>query len=197
MIRLAEQYHGMVCTDGSPCVVYQSVQPVARVALEVSGGGFVTFRNRKAGLEGGLWAGVPAAYVHVSFPRVSERFFLRTGFAAQLHGQEVWFADTSEQLFASQGYGDYASRHRNFFKIPLQVEYQSIRGTVRPKLAYGITYYLPSSFLTSAMAGVNIFLTEYVALSVAYEAESFSWQMPLIPASPWGQSVQAGVYVAF
>ena len=52
MIRLAEQYHGMVCTDGSPCVVYQSVQPVARVALEVSGGGFVTFRNRKAGLEG-------------------------------------------------------------------------------------------------------------------------------------------------
>ena len=197
MIRLAEQYHGMVCTDGSPCVVYQSVQPVARVALEVSGGGFVTFRNRKAGLEGGLWAGVPAAYVHVSFPRVSERFFLRTGFAAQLHGQEVWFADTSEQLFASQGYGDYASRHRNFFKIPLQVEYQSIRGTVRPKLAYGITYYLPSSFLTSAMAGVNIFLTEHVALSVAYEAEFFSWQMPLIPASPWGQSVQAGVYVAF
>ena len=62
MIRLAEQYHGMVCTDGSPCVVYQSVQPVARVALEVSGGGFVTFRNRKAGLEGGLWAGVSVAY---------------------------------------------------------------------------------------------------------------------------------------
>ena len=63
------------------------------------------------------------------------------------------------------------------------MEYQSIRGTVRPKLAYGITYYLPSSFLTSAMAGVNIFLTEHVALSVAYEAEFFSWQMPLIPAS--------------
>ena len=82
MIRLAEQYHGMVCTDGSPCVVYQSVQPVARVALEVSGGGFVTFR---------VWAGGPAAY----------------------------------------------------------------------------------------------------------EAEFFAWQMPLIPASPWGQSVQAGVYVAF
>lgn len=47
MIHLAEAYHGMVCTDGSECVVYQAVPPKVRVGIELQGGAFRVFRDTR------------------------------------------------------------------------------------------------------------------------------------------------------
>lgn len=199
MIQLAESYHNMVCDDYS-CVVYQTQPPKVSVALELAGGAFRTFRSEKAGNTGGKWGVVPALYVHVCLPRVSERFYLRTGFAGQIFPDTKWFLSEADEFYyyyPAYGYHGSGDIRTHFFKIPIQAEYQSARGVVRPKVACGVTYYFPFHFVLSGMAGLNFFFNEHWALSLQYEIDAFPARTGFYPKYRGGQSLQAGVYMKF
>ena len=202
MIHLAEAYHGMVCTDGSPCVVYQAVLPKVRVGIELQGGAFRVFRDKADEPENELWAGVPSLYIYLFLPRVSEHFFLRAGFSPQWFGKRTWYNSLGDQYRGetSDPRDDqfiFATRN-HFHKIPVQVGYRFGKGVVRPKVAAGISLYLPDWVITSAMAGADFFVAEHVALTLSYDIDFAPWNFrPFAPAFRGGQSVQAGVHFEF
>lgn len=150
-----------------------------------------------------MWTGVPSLYVYLFLPRVSEHFFLRAGFSPQWFGKRTWYNSLGDQYRGetSDPRDDqfiFATRN-HFHKIPVQVGYRFGRGVVRPKLAAGISLYLPGWVITSAMAGADFFITEHIALTLSYDVDFAPWNFrrPFSPAYRGGQSVQAGVHFEF
>ena len=98
--------------------------------------------------------------------------FLRAGFSPQWFGKRTWYNSLGDQYRGetSDPRDDqfiFATRN-HFHKIPVQVGYRFGKGVVRPKVAAGISLYLPGWVITSAMAGADFFVEACRILAEAH-----------------------------
>lgn len=170
LTKLAKDYHNIVCKDES-CVIYVKKEPFVKVNLEIIGGiGHYPVYSKSS-----LFI-QPGILTNIWMPRVNEKFYFRAGML----------------------YSNFESD--DVFKIPLMVEYVYPKGTVTPKLAYGITIYRVSGeFFTiiahsvAFMGGINIKLWESLCLVINYDLDFNPMVISILPRSILSQSVSAGI----
>jgi len=172
LIVLAEDYHNIVCKD-ERCVVYDKKPPIIKIDLE-SEVGMVYYSNQEDLNDNNyIHVGVLA---HFWMPRVNEKLFFRSGV-----------------LYSTLRYEE----NESLWKFPLQLEYISPKGKIRPKFAFGINLYKPLPLYQSIalMGGVNINLSNKIFWSINYDVDFYSIrEFPLIPDKLLSNSLAFGVY---
>lgn len=178
LIKLAEDYHNVVCTD-EKCIIYEKKMPPFTVNLEVVGGGVLYhYSSEYSSHEGHAYSmGVLA---HLWMPMTSENLFFRTGF-----------------IYSNLNFND---KYLNFsYKIPLQIEYVYPKYIIKPKLAVGTNIYVvPFYGSIACMGGVNIEINKMLSWSINYDIDfSHSKYFPLIPSKLLSQALSTGLYIKF
>lgn len=176
LIKLAEDYHNIVCKDNK-CVIYVKKQTPVRVELVVVGGiiNFFNLNNNyqdKNYFQGGILA-------HLWLPRTSEKIYFKTGI--------LMF--NLESSFGSELHT----------KVPIQIEYKYPKGLIRPVLAFGYNIYTPDPVLNMALTGgVDIRLYKSASLALAYDIDfNPKPQFALAPDDVLSQFVSAGLLYRF
>lgn len=118
---------------------------------------------------------------HISLPKYSEKFHLRTGFL---------FSQLKFKIYNSKD--SYQDRTVNYFKIPLQIEYIYHKGLVRPRIAYGPNVYLSKQMTVSCDVGANIKLSNSFYISATSDFE-FIPTVVLFPRKLFSYSLKLGV----
>lgn len=169
LIKLAEDYHNMVCKD-SACIVYEKKLPLLYCNIEIVGG-FVSYHNTFNNEKNYFQVGVLS---HFWMPRTSEKMYFRTGF---LHST-LESNDVKEPVY----------------KIPLQIEYIYPKGIVKPVLAFGINIYRPFYQSVAFMGGLKIKLNKSLFLGLNYDIDfNPNDDFPLLPKSILSQSLSTGI----
>jgi hypothetical protein len=171
LIKLAEDYHNKVCKNG-PCMIYEKKLPPLKIDLEIIGG-TVNYQNTDI---------------------FTNKHYFQTGILALF-----WMPRTSEKLFFRTGilYSTPESNvgKNSIYKIPLQLEYIYPKGIVRPKFAYGITFYKPLDQSVSLMGGLNIKLNNSLFLTTNYDIDCNQTEVPFFPKSIVSQSFSIGLLI--
>jgi len=168
LVKLAEDYHK---TIGEKCIVYDKKLPVISIHPEIVGG-IINFSdvenlNDKSYFHSGIIG-------HIWLPRANERFYIRTGILIsklELEGEM-----------------------KNIYKIPLQVEYISPKGSFRPRIAYGINYYYKQYETVSLTLGTNVKLSETLFLSATSDIE-FNPSLVILPKDFLSYSLKLGLFM--
>ncbi len=177
LIKLAEDYHNAVC-EGEQCIVYEKSAPLIRILPELVGG--VIMYSNVEGLTDKFYMHT-GIIGHIWMPRSSEKMYFRTG---------VLFS----QL-------DFDAEKINYYKIPFQFEYIFPKGIIRPRITYGLNYYLrngldyymPMYQTVSFDIGVNIKLSESLFLSATTDIE-FNPQVLIVPKNLLSYSLKLGFF---
>ncbi len=156
LIKLVKDYHNDVC-EGEKCIIYERKQPFIKVNLEVLGG-VVNFENVEDLIDKFYFQG--GIICHLWMPRTNEKLYFRTGLLYS-------------QLEAVEG-------KSNIYKIPFHLEYIYPKGSVRPRLSYGINFYDTIFQTVSFNIGTNIKLNNSFYLSATSDIEF----IPLIMIFP-------------
>lgn len=169
LVKLAEDYHNAVC-EGEQCIIYEKPVPFIKIIPELVGGVIkysnVDDLNDKYYMHAGIIG-------HIWLPRTSEKMYFRTG---------VLFS----QL-------DIDGEKKNYFKIPCQLEYIYPKGIFRPRIAYGLNFYIQSYLSVSFDLGANIKLSKALFLSVTSDIE-FNTTMFIVPNSFLSYSLKLGLF---
>lgn len=179
LIRLAENYHQIVCKD-KPCVVYRRDLPFLKVSFEPYSGAlnyaFPEFdvdyvpilpEEDKTYFQGGV-------IVRFWLPRANEKFYLRSGVTytqVSLNGRMEWI-----------------------YRVPFQLEYIYPRGRVRPSLAYGLDVVDLRAHYMALVPGVKVQLIKKMHLNVSSDLLFSPWQVSIpAPRTFMGASLNAGL----
>jgi hypothetical protein len=170
MIRLAKDYHNIVCKDET-CIIYDKKPPFLGIALEPAGG-LVNYSNQEDLKDKNYFQfGV---FMHLWMPRTNEKLFFRTGL-----------------LYSTL---EYEAKVR-LWKIPIQLEYISPKGKVRPKAAFGINLYKPMHQSVALMVGMNMKLSKSIFWSIDYDIDfTPTSQFPFIPDKLLSNNLSTGIY---
>lgn len=153
LIKLANDYHNAVCTDGQQCIIYEKKLPPVKINIEARGG--FLFDTSFS-----LFVFQPGILAHIWLPRVNENMFFRTGVL----------------VF---NYMDDLRNNYKFWQVPISYEYIfPTKNIVQPKLIYGINLDILSGNYSGgyninpyAEAGVNIRLNKHSFWSVNLGAD--------------------------
>jgi hypothetical protein len=180
LIKLAKDYHNVVCKDES-CIIYKKKAARINVNLEIVGGvikygAAETYVIKENYNRFGLLA-------HFRLPRVNEKLYLRTGLIYSRLKIPVYSSSPTNEIT------DF-----NFFKIPLQLEYIYPKGRIKPVFAYGFSLF---SFATvDFMAGLNVQVSEKIALGLNYEADFIpNAYLVVVPSTFSSQSALVGLKI--
>jgi hypothetical protein len=156
LIKLAEDYHNIVCTDGSPCIIFEKKLPPIKVAVDVIGG-MAYYRSDVSLATGGV-------LLNIWMPRANEKMYFRTGL---LYSKYEYINEYNRN-----------TEHFNLYKIPIMAEYIYPKSIIRPKFAYGLNYYIIkdggySGFgqMVACMGGLNIWLHKSMSISLEYNID--------------------------
>jgi len=171
LMKLAEDYHNTVGEEGK-YIIYGKTAPFIKILPELIGGVIkysnVEGLNSKYYMHTGIIG-------HIWMPRTSEKLYFRTG---------VLFS----QL-------DFDGEKSNFYKIPCQLEYIYSKGIVRPRIAYGLNFYIPNYRTVSFDIGTNIKLSETFFLSATSDIE-FNPTEGFFPKDLLSYSLKLGLFIA-
>lgn len=170
LIKLAEDYHAALY-KGEQYIVYEESRPLIKILPEFVGG-VVRYSNvedlkDKYYMNTGIIG-------HIWMPRANEKMYLRTGL---IYSQ-----------FSSSG------EKSNYYKIPVHIEYIYSKGVFRPRISYGLNFYIPSYRTVSFEIGTNVKLSEKVFLSATSDIE-FDPNMLIVPKSLLSYSLQLGLFL--
>ena len=171
LIQLAKNYHYAVCTDGSPCLVFEKKLPAIMIAVDVLGG-MTGYREGGTSFAGGI-------LLNMWMPRANEKLYFRTGLLYSRYREPDQYVNPKQE-------------RESMYKIPLMVEYIYPKSIIRPKIAYGMM--LPGA--PAVMGGVNIRITSLINLSLEYNAD-FEPAWFLIPGALFSHSVLGGLHLRF
>ncbi len=172
LIKLAEDYHQLVCKDGEPCVIFVKKQPLVKVTLDIAAG--MIFADGHAPIGGVL--------LNFWMPRANEKIYFRTG--ALYLGNEISYEGSSVSK-------------RPVFKIPIMFEYIYPKSVIRPKAAYGFSIYnMLEAYSASCMGGVNIQLHQSVSCFLEYHLD-FASRYLIIPERLVFQTFLGGLEFRF
>ena len=170
LIKIAEDYHNAVC-DGEKCIIYEKSAPLIKIQPELVLGviNYSNVENLKdiSYMHGGL-------IVHIWMPGTNEKMYFRTGV-------------TFSQL-------DFDGQKKNYYKIPCQFEYIYPKGIVRPRIAYGLNFYIPSYQTVSVDMGANIKLSETFFLGATSDIE-FNSTLLMVPNSLLSYTLKLGLFL--
>ncbi len=150
LIKLAEDYHNIVCKD-EQCIVYEKKFPFIKLSVEPFFGltkhnGTNQFINEFGG------------NIYFWAPRSNEKLYVKTGLA---------YHKVLE---------DGESKDR--YKIPLQIQYLYPAFKFRPKVSYGINVlsfeyddYRDIGYTMSLNAGFNYYVYKSINLSVSFNSD--------------------------
>lgn len=170
LIKLAEDYHNAVC-EGEPCIIYEKSAPLIKILPELLGGVIKYSNVEDLNDKFYVYTGIIG---HIWMPRTSEKLYFRTGL-----------------LFSQL---DFDGEKSNFYKIPCQFEYIYPKGIFRPRIAYGMNFYIPSYRTVSFDIGANIKLSETFFLSASSDIE-FNSTMMIVPNSMLSYSLKLGMLI--
>lgn len=173
--RLAENYHEQVCYSAEECVIYEKETPLLRSEIEFLGGGLILY-NPAQDLSGSYSSVQTGFVLHINMPRVNEKIYFRTGvLLAPIRFDEGLVA---------------------VYKFPAQFEYVYPKGTIRPKLFYGINLYKPFFLSTAMGGGINVNMNKSISLSFTYDIDFVpNERMFFRPESLFSQALFAGVII--
>jgi hypothetical protein len=124
---------------------------------------------------------------------LNDKFYMHTGIIGH-----VWMPRTSEKMYFRTGVLfsqlDFDGEKKNYFKIPCQLEYIFPKGFLRPRVAYGLNFYMPSHRTVSFDIGANIKLSETFFLSATSDIE-FNPTMMIVPKSMLSYSLKLGLFL--
>ena len=144
LIKIAKNYHNMVCTTGEECIVFEKKMPPVRVKVELVAQGYRFFNYMISPIEEeqqddftilSEYQNIAhfGALLYIGMPRQSENLYFKTGFFAGI------------------------TKTERLFKVPLQFQYVFFpKWKVRPFLSGGYNFYyigepgLPRSLTCSA-----------------------------------------------
>lgn len=175
LIKLAENYHKAVCED-EECIVYEKNAPMFKIIPEIVGG-VINYT--------GVEDLVDKNYTHVGLiahiwmPRLNEKIYFRTGVLR------------SELVFDVFYYDDIIE---NYYKIPFQLEYIFPKGIIRPRMAYGMNYYVRKYFTVSFNLGANVKITDTFFLSATTDIE-YRPSLFIIPNKFLSYSLKMGLFI--
>lgn len=166
LIRLAENYHNLVCQD-EECIVYEKREPLFKVNLEVVGG-VVNFENvadlnDKYYPQGGIIA-------NIWMPRTHENLYFRTGF-----------------LYAQV---EQSGKKKHHLKVPTHIGYMTPSTyRVRSSLSIGL-------FTPSYSGGVAVKVGNSINLGVQGWVNFFGKdKLFIIPHKLFNYSILASFYI--
>ena len=147
LVKLAEDYHQIVCTNGESCIIFEKKLPLVKVSMDVLGG-MQYWYTGESSFTGGI-------LLNLWMPRANEKVYFRTGL-----------------LYTKFDDGDV----KLSYKIPLMLEYLYPKSAIRPKMASGWSVYRNDNFLISGlviafMGGFNIQLGASTSLSLEYNID--------------------------
>lgn len=168
LIRLANDYHKAVCED-EECIIYEKQSPSIKILPELLGG-IINYSNvDNLNDKNYLHTGVIG---HMWMPRVSEKMYFRTG------------------VLISQL--EIEGREKVYYKIPIQLEYFYPKGIFRPRIAYGLNFYLGNSQSVSFDLGANIKLSKTLFLTATSDIE-FNPTRFIVPDNLLSHSMKLGI----
>lgn len=172
LIKLAEGYNNAICDE--KCIIYQKKLPSFKIYPEIITG---TIKYYNVGGLNDKFYFHPGIIVHIWMPNSNEKLYFRTGvLLSQLELKD-------EKI--------------NYYKIPVQFEYIYPKGFLRPRIAYGINFYIPSSYQSVSLNfGANIKLTENFFLSTTSDIE-FNPTLLIVPKSILSYSINLGLFFKF
>jgi hypothetical protein len=172
LIKLAEAYHNTVCED-EECIIYGRSLPFIKILPEITGGA-----GKYSNVEGlsDNFSSQFGVIGHIWMPRSSEKLYFKTGL-----------------LFTQL---EINGAKQNLYKIPCHFEYIYPRGYFRPRLAYGLNFYLPTYRSVSFDVGGNIKLSKHLYLSVTSDIE-FHSRILILPKDLLSYSLKLGLFMDF
>jgi hypothetical protein len=181
LIKLAKNYHNAVCKDES-CIVYKKKTPRINLTVEAVVGVLKYSKSENIEQKDYLNLGVLA---HFWLPRVNEKLYLRTGFIySQVKIPTITNIPSGEANLT------------NLFKIPVQIEYIYPKGNIRPAFAYGVNIYQPLGLSVGFMGGINVKLSEKMALSFNYDIDFIPYEnITFIPTTFFSHDALIGLKV--
>ncbi len=174
LIEIAGDYHKAVCKD-EPCIIFEKKEPLFKFNIELVAG-LVNYLDvsdlRDVNYEH------TGFLLHAWMPRTNEKIFLRTG----IYNSSIYFNIPGEKIY----------------KIPLHIEYVYPGEKLKPKGAFGVSFYRPLyfNFSVSLMAGINIQLYKRFFWSTSYDMEFIHGKtFPLVPRDFLSHGFSAGLLV--
>ncbi|MCU4163777.1 hypothetical protein [Carboxylicivirga caseinilyticus] len=172
LIKLAEDYHKAVC-DGEQCIIYEKSTPLINILPE-----FIVGVSR-----------------YTNFDAFNDKLYMHTGLIGH-----IWMPSTSEKMYFRTGVLfsqlEYYGQKKNYYKIPCQIEYIYPQGIFRPRVSYGLNFYIPGYQSVSLDIGANIKLSETFFLSATADIE-FDPSVIIVPNSMICHSFNLGLFVKF
>lgn len=178
LIKLAKDYHMITCKEGEECIIYEKQEPTIKVDIEMVIG-YLSFSNVDfIKTKGSLQSGVIG---HLWLPKLNEKLYLRTG---------LLFSNVkTENTEGEKG-------QLTTFKIPIQLEYISPKGKIKPKFAYGFNIHTPFFVSVGIMGGINIKLNKSIYMCINYDIDFNPFdKLPFIPSSLLSNSITSGVVI--
>jgi hypothetical protein len=171
LIKLAKDYHNLVCLNSS-CIIYEKKMPLVRLDIELSGG-----------------------IIKYTSDDVNDKYYFHTGLLAHL-----WMPATSEKLFLRFGvlYSTLEAGVNKFrdFKFPIQLEYKYPKGVIRPNFALGLNVLSTVNLAPSFMLGINVKLHNKIFWGIKYDIDFYGKEsFPLFPRSLRSQSILTGILI--
>ena len=166
LVKIAKEYHEMVC-DTLQCMVYTRNLPPVAVLLEPhlsrgtmisSGGGSAEGKMEEYGINAFIW-----------LPRANERVYILTG---------VGYCDMRVTGINSE-IGLLFENSSGALKIPLSLTYMPLSGRINPHFSIGVNFFdfLKSTSLTQgffAQAGINVRIAKPIFLKLSVNGETYS-----------------------
>lgn len=148
LIALAKAYHAAVCPN-CESIDYEYQVPKFKVIPEL-----ITEAIKYPDLEdlSNRFHAQVGLIGHIALPSINKNFYFRTG-----------------ALYSKL---DFRGGPQNRFKVPFQLEYMHGRGLIKPRLAYGMNFYLPFYQTVSWNLGTNITINNKLSISLTTDLES-------------------------
>lgn len=169
LIKLAKDYQNAV-SEGEQGIIYEKSVSLIKILPEIVAGVIKYSNVQNLNDKFYVHAGIIG---HIWMPRTSEKMYFRTGI-----------------LFSQL---DFDGEGKSYFKIPCQLEYIYPKGILRPRIAYGLNFYMPSYRTVSFDIGANIKLSESTFLSATSDIE-FNPAIMILPKSMLSYSLKLGLF---
>ncbi|MGB3468862.1 MAG: hypothetical protein WBA74_26495, partial [Cyclobacteriaceae bacterium] len=119
------------------------------------------------------------------------RYYIHGGFLGHF-----WMPKTNEKLYLRMGVlvSKPLAEYSTLYKIPLQIEYISPKGILRPRIAYGLNFYSLLYQTVSFNAGVNIQLSDTYYISATTDIE-YTSTLLAFPNTIFSYSMKIGLFM--
>lgn len=156
LISLDEKYHELIC-EGDKCVVYKKKASPSIIILEPHFG-YVKYNYEQSSRFNSSSSNI-GIMANFWLPLTSEKLYFRVGIShIQLNAKSEYINELQEK-------GEETTKE--WYKIPLQVEYIYPKGKIRPKAAIGLTVYnWMSDMYLSGMIGADMKIFKKFGISV-------------------------------